>query len=150
MRLTRQVADGIRRAAKASWPKECCGIVLAGPREPGLGIISLPSPNAERYDPRHRYRLDHHVHLCAVELELREAAVILGYYHSHAAGPAEPSRADAELACPGVTYLVASVAAYEGLRAWIWDGETFREEAVALEESTREGFIDDLVPVREA
>ncbi|MHC4201391.1 MAG: M67 family metallopeptidase, partial [Planctomycetota bacterium] len=89
-------------------------------------------------------------HIRAVEAELCGAAVILGYYHSHAAGPAEPSRADAELACPGVRYLVASVAAYEGLRAWIWDGERFREEAVAVEESAGEGYIEELAPVREA
>ncbi len=150
MRLTGQVADDIQRAAKANWPKECCGIVIAHREDPGLGVVALRSRNVTRRNPRRNYRLDHAVHIRAVEAELCGAAVILGYYHSHAAGPAEPSRADAELACPGVTYLVASVAAYEGLRAWIWDGERFREEAVAVEESTREGFIEELAPVREA
>ncbi|MHC4202289.1 MAG: M67 family metallopeptidase, partial [Planctomycetota bacterium] len=99
MRLTNRVADDIQRAAKANWPKECCGIVIARREDPGLGVVVLSSRNVTLRNPRRNYRLDHAVHIRAVEAELCGAAVILGYYHSHAAGPAEPSRADAELAC---------------------------------------------------
>ncbi len=132
MRLTRRVADGILRSARASRPEECCGIVLAESHEPDLGAVLLPSANVDRTEPRRRYRLDHRAHLRAVEAEVSGAAVILGYYHSHVAGPALPSQTDAHLACPETTYLIASAAGRGELRAFKWDGEEFEEEAVVL------------------
>lgn len=134
MRLTQEVAEEIRRAARESRPRECCGIVLAASPEPALGARILPSDNVERRDPGRRYRLDHRVHIRAVEEELKSGAVIVAYYHSHVDGPAEPSLRDARLACPGVTYLVAGPATCPQLRAWRWTGERFEEEDVRTEE----------------
>ncbi len=138
MRLTREVADEIAEAARASLPEECCGIVLAGSRRPDRGTVVLPSPNAEREEPRRRYRLDHRTHLRAVEAELSGTAVILAYYHSHAAGRAEPSGTDAEFVCPEATYLIASATGLRELRAWRWNGEGFEEETVSVEGSAHE------------
>ncbi len=134
MRLTRQVADDILNSARASRPEECCGIVLAESRESDLGAVLLPSVNADRTEPRRRYRLDHRVHLRAVEAEASGEAVILAYYHSHVAGPARPSGTDARLACPETTYLIASAEGRGELRAFKWDGASFEEEAVVLSE----------------
>ena len=152
MRLTRRVADDIRRAVAEGLPGECCGIVLADPGSPELGVSLLPSPNVAAEGRRRRYRLDHRVHLLAVDEEIRGAALILGYYHSHAAGPAVPSRSDAELAVPGVTYLIASAAGMSGhlgsarngaaepfeVRAWRSAGRAFEEEAIVVEEPAHE------------
>ncbi len=144
MRLTRQVTDEIGRVAQESWPEECCGIVLAARDRPALGVRLLESDNTETRNSRRRYRLDHRVHIRAVEEELRSGARIVGYYHSHTGGRAVPSGVDAELACPGVTYLVAGPAQAPGdgerreppeLRAWRWTGDRFEEEAVSMEES---------------
>ncbi len=138
MRLTRHAADEIEQAARKSWPEECCGIVLAASREPELGARVLLSDNVERWNPGRRYRLDHRVHIRAVEEELESGAVIVAYYHSHVDGPAEPSLRDARLACPGVTYLVAGPAQSPQLRAWRWTGERFEEEDVRTEEQRYE------------
>ncbi len=130
MWMTHEVAEEIRLAARESRPLECCGIVLAASREPALGARILPSDNVERRNPERRYRLDHRVHIRALEEELTSGAVIVAYYHSHVDGPAEPSQRDARLACPGVTYLVAGPAACPQLRAWRWTGERFEEEDI--------------------
>ena len=138
MRLTRHVADEIEQAARESLPEECCGIVLAESCEPALGVRILRARNVESRKPGCRYVLDHRVHIRAIEEELRSEARIVGYFHSHTAGSAEPSRVDARLAVPGVMYVVASLAGPPELRAWRWTGDRFEEEAVSVEESAHE------------
>jgi len=134
MRLTRWVVENMMQAARDGRPDESCGVVLAVAREPGLGAVLLRSRNVERSRPGRRYELDHRVHIAAVEAEVAGTAVIVGYYHSHVRGPARPSRVDAELACPGVTYVIASAEAPQEIRAWRYDGRVFVEEVVAVEE----------------
>lgn len=132
MRLTLRVVTELADAARRSRPEECCGILLAAPSDPGLGVRLLPSDNVAGTDRRRNYRLDPRVHLRAVQEETRSAAVILAYYHSHPEGPARPSPADAGLACPGVSYLILGAAPLPQLRAWRWTGERFEEEAVQV------------------
>ena len=136
MRLTRWVADSMMQAARDGRPEESCGIVLAVVREPGVGAVLLRSRNVERSRPGRRYELDHHVHIAAVEAEVAGTAAIVGYYHSHVRGPARPSRVDAEFACPGVTYIIASAEEPQEVRAWRFDGREFHEEDTIVEEPT--------------
>ncbi|MHC5056514.1 MAG: Mov34/MPN/PAD-1 family protein [Planctomycetota bacterium] len=134
MRLTRWVVDNMMQTARDGRPEESCGIVLAVAREPGLGAVLLRSHNVERTRPGRRYELDHRVHIAAVEAEVAGTAMIVGYYHSHVRGPARPSRVDAELACPGVTYVIASADEPQEVRAWRYDGRAFVEEIIHVEE----------------
>jgi proteasome lid subunit RPN8/RPN11 len=141
MRLTRQLVDEIKQAARDSSPEEACGILMADAREPGLGSVLLPAHNAERKHPDTRYKLDHRVHILAVQAEIDQAAVIVGYFHSHVRGPARPSRVDAEFACPGVTYVIATADEPQEVRAWRCEGEDFIEEAISVEEVARDHAI---------
>jgi proteasome lid subunit RPN8/RPN11 len=124
------------REARRCRAEEACGIVLALPREPRLGVVLLRARNVERTRPDGRYVLDHRTHILAVRAELAGTAVIAGYYHSHIRGPARPSRVDADLACPYVTYVIASADEPQEVRAWQYDGGVFVEEAVTVEEPT--------------
>jgi proteasome lid subunit RPN8/RPN11 len=137
LRLTPEAADEILRAAREAAPEECCGIVLADVSEPSLGREVLVSPNAAPAGARaSSYALVAAVHLRAAREESAGGRLILGYFHSHPGGEALPSRVDAELACPGVTYLVVSVSRPARMRAYRLGEGGLEVEPVHLEESS--------------
>jgi len=100
--------------AHAAYPNECCGL-LEGSRE---RIIALHpahnlSADADRFeiDPALQFRLK------------REGRNIVGCYHSHPDGAAEPSPHDRDGASEaGFVWLVAG--RYE-IGAFVWDGRDF-------------------------
>ena len=141
MRLTRKVVDSMLQAARDSRPEEACGIVLAVSREPELGAVLLRSRNVERRCPDSRYVLDHRKHILAVQAEIAETAVIVGYYHSHVRGPARPSRVDAEFACPGVTYVIATADEPQEVRAWRFETGGLVEEVICIEEAPHDRAV---------
>jgi proteasome lid subunit RPN8/RPN11 len=60
---------------------------------------------------------------------------VVGFYHSHPAGPPGPSNTDAAQATwPDHSYVIVS---FEGdvasVGSWRWTGEEFSEETVAVE-----------------
>ena len=110
MKILRQALDQVADHAQQSAPQECCGILLCADDVLSLVNRVLPAKNAEKENPEKGYVLDHKTHLKAVEMEASGDACIVGYYHSHPAGRARPSRRDVEQAIDGVTYLIAGMA----------------------------------------
>jgi len=90
-------------AAEAAWPEECCGLLVgrhlaaADGGQVTLAVTRLV-PAANRHpEPRHGFDLDPATHFALLR-ELRDGAggeTILGHYHSHPEGPAQPSPRDA-------------------------------------------------------
>jgi desampylase len=115
----------IAREARAALPRECCGL-MEGVREgEAVRVTALhPSPNRaadpDRFeiDPALQFRL------------LREGRTIVGCYHSHPRGAAEPSPRDTEGA--GEVGLVWLISGAEELGAFVWDGARFRRLAIVL------------------
>lgn len=105
--------------ARAAHPRECCGLLEGD----GARITALhPTRNlAERpdrfeIDPAEQFRL------------MREGRRIVGCYHSHPGGRAEPSPRDAEFASEaGFLWLVCA----DTLGAFVWDGAGFRPLVLA-------------------
>lgn len=76
---------------------------------------ALPLTNEAR-DAHTHFRIGPDAVLAAEAEAKRRGLEVVGFYHSHPSGAAEPSAADAEQAWPWYTYLI--VGADGALRAW--------------------------------
>ncbi len=109
MRIHPAALNAVLSHARAAWPQECCGVLLAEDPD-GLAVTRvLRAENEEAAAPGRRYILGRKAHIQAVELEVAGRARIAGYYHSHPHGGAEPSVSDAELAGEDVGYLIVGM-----------------------------------------
>lgn len=112
-----EVIDTLRAEARAAHPRECCGLLLGK----GWRIAqALPAANVHP-DPARRFEIDPAA-LIAAHKEAREGGPdILGYYHSHPSGPAEPSATDrAEASHDGRVWAIVA----GGAIGWWRDGGT--------------------------
>jgi proteasome lid subunit RPN8/RPN11 len=100
--------------ARAAYPRECCGLLEgAGARITALHPARNLAEEPDRFeiDPAEQFRL------------MREGRRIVGCYHSHPDGRAEPSPRDAEHAGEaGFLWLICA----DTLGAFVWDGARFR------------------------
>jgi len=141
--IPERVRDEILAHAREGAPEEVCG-VLAGGRDGDDHRIAARHPAANAADdPRTRYEIDPREQLELLEAIDDAGREVVGFYHSHPRGPAEPSATDAaEAAWPGRSYVIAVPAETgdrEGaspftLRSWRWSGERFVPESVRIVE----------------
>lgn len=128
--IPRRVLAGLRREAAAALPAECCGALVGVSADARLDVRSMIPLRNEAVEPA-RYSIDG---LTVLRLERRMAGTgleVLGFYHSHPAGPARPSDADLELAFPGYLYVIVEPGVGT-VRAWRLAGaaRAFAELAV--------------------
>ncbi len=92
LRIARDLIEAMLRAARAAASEECCGLVIGTPS--GEVTRLVPAANVHE-EPRRFFTLDPKTQF-AVLRELRGHAdeILLGHYHSHPHGPAEPSARD--------------------------------------------------------
>ena len=101
----------VEGAAETAWPRECCGL-LVGVREGAAIAITRahPSPNRAR-DPRVAFEIDPEIWLRLTRTLGDGPEAVIGLYHSHPDGPAEPSPRDLAAAWgPDLVWLVTGVA----------------------------------------
>ena len=119
LRIRRAVVGDLLAHAKAEAPRECCGLLL------GAGGLIDENVRTRNLSPSPaRYRVDPEAHFAAIRRTRAAGRAILGAYHSHPAGPAEPSPTDlTEAAYPEFVYVIVGLAAGEDVRGWrIRDG----------------------------
>lgn len=124
LRLGPGVQAALERHALERAPEECCGALLG--RE-GEVLRALPLEN-DAPDRRRAFRLSAREYLRA-EREADAAGLrLLGFYHSHPAGPAVPSPADAASAWPEFWTVVVPIAlgTVGAPRAWRFDAGSRR------------------------
>lgn len=88
---------------------------------------------AER--PQVRYRIDPEEQLELLEAIDAEELDAVGFYHSHPAGPTEPSETDAARATwPDRSYVICALDGYPFVGSWRWraDAAAFERETVAV------------------
>ena len=105
LRIARPFIEAMLQAARASSPEECCGLIVGTPE--GEVTRLVPAGNVHE-QPRRFFTLDPRTQF-AVLRELRGHAgkILLGHYHSHPRGPAEPSARDlAEAHDPDLIWLL--------------------------------------------
>lgn len=108
--------------AERDAPHEACGLLI------GLGRTvarAVPTANAEASPTRYTVPADEH--FTALRQARAEGLAVVGAYHSHPRGPAEPSSADAATAFPGFVFVIAGLAPQPHLRAWQFADGNFVE-----------------------
>ena len=111
VRLTRSALDGLLAEAARTAPEECCGVLLG--REE---LIEEARPAANvALDRRRCFEIDPQALIDAHRAARAGGLELIGYFHSHPAGPPAPSATDRALASgdgrvwaivaePGVTF----------------------------------------------
>lgn len=112
--LSSALHEGLLSAAHSAHPHECCGLLFG---QNGSVDRFLPTANVAA-DPARTFEIDPAA-LIGAERETRLGGDrLIGYYHSHPNGRAEPSRCDAESAAPdGRLWLLIAGGTVTGWRA---------------------------------
>jgi proteasome lid subunit RPN8/RPN11 len=129
-----QVLARIRDEAAQAFPEEGCGLLI-GERGPGerMEVRDLvPAPNVAP-DRRQHFEVDPAVHLRCQRRLRGSGQQVIGHYHSHPGGRAEPSPTDAEsITDPAMVWVIVALEGADlvgAVRAWRVSGDKadFRE-----------------------
>lgn len=92
--LPAALAAAIREEARAAAPRECCGLI-EGLREDGqrFTITALHPARNLAPDPD-KFEIDPRDHIAAAKQARARGRAIIGCYHSHPRGAAQPSPSD--------------------------------------------------------
>jgi len=103
----RQIAD----AAEAAYPGECCGLLVGRLRPNGTVEAVRAHPSANLGRQRDRFEIDPRLWVDLARALGRGPMKVVGLYHSHPDGPAQPSAVDLEAAWgEELVWLIVSVA----------------------------------------
>jgi desampylase len=112
VRISQEAIDTLLTEAKRAHPNECCGLLLGTQGRIGR---ALPTANVHP-DPSRHFELDPQALVDAHRAARGGGPEVVGYYHSHPIGRAEPSATDrAEAAGDGRLW---AIVAGEDLRIW--------------------------------
>lgn len=100
--ISRAAFDLIRAHVDGNAAEEVCGLLIGNA---GRVETALPAENIAA-DRARAFELDPAVLLRAYRAARAGGSMVLGHYHSHPAGNALPSAADAENAVPGQLWLI--------------------------------------------
>ncbi len=117
------LVDAIYAAAKASLPRECCGL-LEGVREGEAFRVQALHPAHNLSSDDRRFRIDPADHLKAQKAARANGRAIIGCYHSHPQRQAQPSAADA--AGAGEENFLWLIVGEDGLNAFVYLDGGFR------------------------
>lgn len=132
LRISQASLDAIYAHARTGAPQEVCGILGGSIDKDGAHVVvrALPVRNVHPR-PIGEYQLDPADQLrITLQLEDEEGLDVIGFYHSHPAGPARLSATDAARASwPGASYLLIHLRPNEGHLSARWDDAKGRFEA---------------------
>jgi len=121
IRLPRDVADRLVEHAHRAYPAECCGSLIGRP-DGAATIVQrcFPAENIAQADRRRSYQIDWRSLFNAFR-EARAAGLrVVGFYHSHPDGSAEPSVRDQAEAWIDHPYLIVSLHPPQRPRITCW------------------------------
>jgi len=129
--LPSELRGEILAHAREGAPEEVVG-VLAGDHGTDTSTVQrcYRADNAAA-TPRTRYEIAPTEELDLLERIDAAGLDVVGFYHSHPRGPAEPSDTDARLAAwPDRSYVIVSLSGDAELGSWHWRGERFEREEI--------------------
>ena len=140
LRLPADLLERIREHGRATYPEECCGVML-GRFDRATGRTEVARLVAEENQREDEHR--HNRYLISPQSVLRadrearaEGLSIVGYYHSHPDHPSRPSDFDRDHAWPDQSYLIVAVAGGQAASAQSWrlrdDSSAFDEERIEV------------------
>ena len=132
--LTRAAYDEIVYQGYDGGDEEICG-VLAGEYGDSESHVAEVYPVENAADtPQIRYAMDPEEQLAVTEEIEAAGQEVVGFYHSHPAGPTHPSETDADRATwPGYSYAICAFDGYPFLGSGRWTGDGFDGERVVIE-----------------
>ena len=129
IRMASDAAELIVAQAAAAAPDECCGLLLG---EGNRIDAAQPAGNVAA-DPTRRFEIDPAALIVAERAARQGGAALLGYYHSHPQGRAEPSETDRAMAPPdGRIWLIAARGSLAAFCAPDRPGGDFRRIALEI------------------
>lgn len=125
-RLSRELLDHAERGQ----PAEVCGI-LGGRFDPDHSVVASVYEATNAADrPEIRYAIDPGEQLELMERIEDAGEDVVGFYHSHPAGPSQPSETDVDRATwPERSYVIVTGAGEPSIHSWRWNGRAERFEA---------------------
>jgi proteasome lid subunit RPN8/RPN11 len=112
LKIPNALYNQLRRHGEASYPHECCGVLVGGFDEAGGKVVmkSVQCGNTRTDSPANRYNIGP-AELVRIQREALLAGFdIVGFYHSHPDHPAQWSTTDlAEAHWIGCSYVITSV-----------------------------------------
>ena len=146
LRLSQQVYDALRQHGEATYPHECCGVLLgrfAPDNQTAVNEVAeaIRAGNTRTDSAHNRYHIAPQ-ELVRLQRTGRERGLdIVGFYHSHPDHPAQWSRTDfVEAHWIGCSYVITSV---EKGKAVV----TNAFELAGLDENDKR-FVDEKIDVR--
>ena len=133
--VPRDAYDAMVAHALEGAPEEVCGLLGGSFDDRRSRVAAVERATNVASAPAYEYAIDPAEQLELMDgLEARELDVV-GFYHSHPAGPAGPSATDAERATwPERSYVIVDLAgAHPVVGAWRWDGDDGRFVREVLE-----------------
>lgn len=122
MRVTiaREMLDQVLAAVAATPDRELCGLLFGTPQ----WICRVQATDNVAPRPRDSFEIDPRALFAALRTERAGGERLIGHYHSHPNGSAEPSPRDLAAAEPGKLWLILGGAE---ARLWIMENAGFRE-----------------------
>ncbi|MDR2460256.1 MAG: M67 family metallopeptidase [Deltaproteobacteria bacterium] len=140
LKLSQKLISKIKIEAVASYPYECCGLVLGKVTDSfrqGQKIL-VTNNTREGEDKRRRFVIIPEDFMQGEREALKEGLEIVGIYHSHPDHPAYPSDYDLNNALPFYSYLIVSVRGGEAFELYSYvlknDRSSFVEEEINYED----------------
>ena len=134
--LAAKALEAVRAHAAEAAPEECCGFLLGRSADGGgtRAEAVLPARNEAPAARSTRFLISPEAVLLARRRARELGFDVVGYYHSHPDGTAEPSSHDLEHAWPATSYLIVPAAAGVAGEPRSW---RLRED--------REGFVEERI-----
>lgn len=121
VRLDAAAVSAIAAAAVAAYPNEACGLLIGSTDDAGWRVkAAVAGPNVHP-EPRRRFEVDPKLVFAWMRKLRGSADSLVGHFHSHPDGPAEPSATDRDSAYDrNALWLIAAVTrdGVRGLRAY--------------------------------
>ena len=134
--IKQDILQKILDHARASYPHECCGILVGEMSEKKriMDAVKAENTNKERASDRYEMNPDE---LLKIEREARGAGLeVVGVYHSHPDHPSRPSEFDRQRGWPEYSYIIVAVKGGIELEARSWtfieEDEPFGEEELKV------------------
>lgn len=101
--------DRLLEEARTALPQECCGLLI-GRRDGGDTHVDriIPAGNIAESDRSKNYQIDWPTLFQTIRRTRNDKDGIIGFYHSHPDGSAEPSTSDTESAWIDHSYIIVA------------------------------------------
>ena len=121
---------------KQGLPEECCGFLLGETNEMQHVKKAIRAKNVAKTSRETKFVIDPREFMKVEKMAKSAKLNIIGIYHSHPNGRAEPSKFDLEVAWPSYSYIILSVLHSKPFKLLSWvlneDRRGFNPEEVVV------------------